>query len=113
MRPLALALGAFLAAAALAAYGEDGPKPDLGAGPHQGYQPMEGGNGERLRPGSPEPQFPKPAPEPAKGSTGAAKDGEALGPAGSRGRAPRHRAQGESEEASRLQGGSAVAASLR
>lgn len=64
-RARAVVLGAFLAAAAFAAYGEDGPKPDLGAGPHQGYQPMEGGNGESLRPGSPEPQYPKAAPQPA------------------------------------------------
>jgi hypothetical protein len=60
-----VALGAFLAAAALAAYGQGAPKPDTGAGPHRDYQPMEGGNGESLRPGAPQPQFPKPAPEPA------------------------------------------------
>jgi hypothetical protein len=50
-----------LALAAAGAYGA-GPTqvPDLGAGPHQGSEPMKGGNGDSLRPGFPEPQVPKP-----------------------------------------------------
>lgn len=40
---------------------EPAVRPDLGAGPHRDFQPMEGGNGDSLRPGQPEPKVPLPS----------------------------------------------------
>lgn len=53
------------------------PLPDLGAGPHRDFREMEGGNGDSLRPGQPEPKVPLPSGIEKSGPSG--KDGASAG----------------------------------
>jgi hypothetical protein len=97
-----LLLGAFLMVAAAAVCAQ---APDLGAGPHQSYQPMEGGNGDSLRPGSPEPKVPMPKEEEKAGTSGGkASTGSSAKPSDRQDREDERRATERKEKAKQRPG---------
>jgi hypothetical protein len=110
MRPIFLAAALALVAAGAHGAGNGEPRqgtqaPELGAGPHQDFQPMEGGNGERLRPGFPEPQVPTPKnPDAVKPAPPGASAGSSARPSDQQDREDERRATERKEKAKQRPG---------